>query len=253
MTYTVNELARLSSVTVRALHHYDSIGLLKPAQRTAAGYRLYGPEQVDRLQQILFLRELDFSLEEITTLLDSPTFDRQRALMQHRELLNLRIERLQRLLGTLERTLQAMKGKIDMSDKEKFECFKQEMIGENERKYGAEVRGKYGDDAVNKSNAKVMGMSREQYAEVEMLSQEFNETLKAAFALGDPASDLAQKACDLHKRWLCYFWESYSREAHLGVTQMYVDDPRFTAHYDKIAPGCAEFLRDAVNIYCQNR
>ena len=94
-------------------------------------------------------------------------------------------------------------------------------------------------------------MTREQYARMEALTQELNDTLKAAFAQGDPASELAQKACELHKRWLCFFWDSYSREAHLGVTQMYVDDPRFTEYYDKIAPGCAEFLRDAVAIYCK--
>ncbi len=251
MTYTVQQLAKLSGVTVRALHHYDAIGLLRPGGRTDAGYRLYGPAELERLQQILFLRELDFPLEEISALLDSPDFNREQALMQQRDLLNQRIQRLQRLLGTLERTLQDMKGEIDMSDKEKFEGFKQEMIDKNEKQFGAEARAKYGDDTVNKSNAKFMGMSREQYARMEALTQELNDTLKAAFAQGDPASDLAQRACELHKQWLSFFWESYSREAHLGITQMYVDDPRFTEYYDKIAPGCAEFLRDAVKIYCK--
>ena len=159
MTYTVQQLAKLSGVTVRALHHYDAIGLLQPGGRSAAGYRLYGPAELERLQQILFLRELDFPLEEISALLDSPDFNREQALTQQRELLNQRIQRLQRLLGTLERTLQAMKGEIDMSDKEKFEGFKQEMIDKNEKQFGAEARAKYGDDTVNKSNAKVMGMS----------------------------------------------------------------------------------------------
>ena len=116
MTYTVQQLAKLSGVTVRALHHYDAIGLLRPGGRTDAGYRLYGPAELERLQQILFLRELDFPLEEISTLLDSHDFNREQALMEQRELLNQRIQRLQRLLGTLERTLQDMKGEIDMSD-----------------------------------------------------------------------------------------------------------------------------------------
>ena len=93
-------------------------------------------------------------------------------------------------------------------------------------------------------------MSKEQYAEVEATTEKLNETLKTAFEQGDPASELAQKACKLHKDWLCYFWDSYSKEAHIGVTQMYVDDPRFTEYYDKIAPGCAVFLRDAVLIFC---
>jgi len=136
-----------------------------------------------------------------------------------------------------------------MSDHEKFEGFKQNLIDKNEKQYGDEIRTKYGDDAVDRSHAKMKDMTKEQYAEVERLSQELNETLKAAFEHGDPAGELAQKACDLHRQWLCHFWGSYSKEAHLGVTQMYVDDPRFTEHYDKITPGCAVFLRNAVAIY----
>jgi len=138
-----------------------------------------------------------------------------------------------------------------MSDREKFEGFKQNLIDKNEAQYGGEIRAKYGDDAVDRSHVRMKDMTKEQYTEVEHLSQGLNEMLKAAFEQGDPASELAQKACDLHKQWLCYFWESYSEAAHRGVTQMYVDDPRFTAHYDKIAPGCAVFLRDAVLIYAK--
>lgn len=138
-----------------------------------------------------------------------------------------------------------------MSDKEKFEGFKQDLIDNNERQYGQESRQKYGDDTVNASNAKIKNMTREQYAEIERLSNELNETLKAACELGDPASALAQKACELHRRWLSFFWVSYSKQAHLGVTQMYVDDPRFTEYYEKIVPGCAKFLRDAVLVYCK--
>jgi hypothetical protein len=143
-----------------------------------------------------------------------------------------------------------MKGETTMSDSEKFEGFKQNLIDENEKKYGEEVRAKYGSEVVDRSNAKVKGMTKEQYAEVERLSQEVNDTLKAAFEQGDPSGVLAQKACELHNNWLCYFWDGYSKEAHLNVTQMYVDDPRFTEYYDKIAPGCAVFLRDAVKVYC---
>ena len=253
MTYTVQELARLSGVTVRALHHYDQIGLLRPASRTDAGYRLYGVEQVDRLQQILFLRELDLPLDEIASLLSDPSFEQSKVLLRHRKLLQQRIDRLNGLLGTLDQTLLAMKGKLIMSDKEKFECFKQEMVDNNEKQYGEEARRKYGDSAVDASNQKIKGLSREQYAAVEKLTGELNQALKAAFAQGDPGSELAQRACALHKQWLCVYWEHYSPGAHMGVAQMYVDDPRFTAYYDKIAPGCAPFLRDAVNLYCQNQ
>ena len=130
-----------------------------------------------------------------------------------------------------------------MSDLEK-------LVTENEKQYGAEIRVKYGDEIVDASNKKIKGMTKEQYTEVETLSEELNAALKIAFEQGDPASESARKACELHKKWLCYFWDSYSKEAHIGVAQMYVDDPRFTAHYDKIAPGCAVFLCDAIKIFC---
>ncbi|MCL2775986.1 MAG: TipAS antibiotic-recognition domain-containing protein [Oscillospiraceae bacterium] len=137
-----------------------------------------------------------------------------------------------------------------MSENKEFDDFKQKLIDGNEEQYGDEIRNKYGNDAVDRSDAKIKGMKKEQYAEVEKLSQEVNETLKAAFEQGDPSSELAKKACELHKRWLCCFWADYSKTAHIGVTQMYVDDVRFTKYYDKIAPGCAVFLRDAVKIFC---
>jgi hypothetical protein len=137
-----------------------------------------------------------------------------------------------------------------MSDQDKFDNFKQKLIDDNERRYGEEIRAKYGNAAIDRSNSKIKGMTKERYADVERLSLEVNETLKAAFEHGDPSGELAQKACGLHKEWLCCFWDSYSKEAHLGVAQMYVDDPRFTEHYDKIASGCALFLRDAIRVFC---
>jgi len=137
-----------------------------------------------------------------------------------------------------------------MSEKENFQGFTNNLVDDNEKKFGNEIREKYGDDTVERSNAKVREMSLEQYTESERLAKEYQECLKEAFAQGDPASDLAQKACNLHRQWLCLFWDNYNKEAHMGVTQMYVDDPRFGDYYDKIAPGCAVFLRDAVAIYC---
>ena len=137
-----------------------------------------------------------------------------------------------------------------MPNTKKFEAFKQSLVDENERQYGAEARAKYGDQAVDKSNAHLKGLSQEQYDEGECLRLALEETLKAAFAAGDPEGELAQKACDLHRQWLCVFYPKYSKEYHRGLGEMYVADERFKANYDKLAPGCAEFLRDAINIYC---
>ena len=129
-----------------------------------------------------------------------------------------------------------------------FSGKKQTLIDDNEAKYSTEIRAQYGDATIDRSNAKVTSMTQEQYTVVERLSQQVHETLKAAFEQGDPANELAQQTYALHRDWLCYFWDHYSPEAHIAVTQMYVDDPCFTAYYDAIAPGCAQFLRDAVRI-----
>ena len=133
----------------------------------------------------------------------------------------------------------------------KFNKFKQNLIAENERQYGAEVRKKYGNKTVDESNAHLKGLTQEQYDESERLRLALEETLKSAFAIGDPAGELAQKACDLHRQWLFVFYPKYSKEYHMGLGEIYVADERFRAHYDKIVPGCAEFLRDAINIYCE--
>ena len=138
-----------------------------------------------------------------------------------------------------------------MTDKEKFEGFKKNLIDENEKKYGREIRAAFGDQAVDDSNARLMGLTPEKYAEVQDLSQQINQALKQALEQGDPAGETAQKVCEMHKKWLSFFWKNYTKEAHMGLAQTYVDDPRFRKYYDDIAPGCAEFLRDAIMIYCK--
>ena len=251
MEYTINKLAKLAGVSTRTLRYYDELGLLSPARISSNEYRIYGEKEINRLQQILFYRELGVSLEEIRNILSSKDFDGHSALESHLTALLARREQLDLLVANVEKTIKTMKGEMIMSDQEKFEGFLQKLVDHNERQYGEEAREKYGDERINRSNTKVLNMSKEQFVELEMLTEDLNETLKAAFEQGDPASGLAQKACELHKKWLCFYWEDYSKEAHKGVTQMYVDDPRFTAYYNKIAPGCAAFLRDAVAIYCK--
>jgi hypothetical protein len=159
-------------------------------------------------------------------------------------------EQLNKLILNVTKSITAMKGEITMTDHEKFEGFKQTLIDENERKYGAEIRSKYGDDAIDESNAKLKGLTQVQHDESVRLCGEIEETLKAAFDTGNPASELAQKACGLHRQWLCIMYPRYNKDYHKGLGEMYVADERFRAYYDKIAPGCTEFLRDAINIYC---
>jgi DNA-binding transcriptional MerR regulator len=204
MTYTVHELAKLSGVTPRTLRYYDEIGLL-PVGRTESGYRVYGRDEVDRLQQILFYRELGLSLEDIREILPDPSFDALAALKAHREKLLGKKKRLDTLITNVDKTIAVKEGKTDMSDQEKFEGFVQQLIEDNEAKFGQEVREKYGKERVNNSYEKMWNMTREQYTVMEKLSAEVNEALVAAFEAGNPAGPLAQKACGLHRQWLMFF------------------------------------------------
>jgi DNA-binding transcriptional MerR regulator len=249
MEYTVQKLAQLAGVSTRTLRYYDEIGILKPARINSSGYRIYGQAEVDRLQQIMFYRELDISLESIKEIITAPDFDGAAALREHRKKLLDRKQQLDCLIANVDKTIALTEGRIEMSNKEKFEGFKKKMIEDNEKKYGKEIRIKYGNDTVDQSNAKLQNMTEEQYDHATKLAEEVTKTLAKAFKTGDPAGELAQKAADLHKQWLGYYWKEYSKEAHAGLAQMYVDDERFTAYYDKEQPGTAEFLRDAIHIY----
>ncbi|MDF2682992.1 MAG: MerR family transcriptional regulator [Brevibacillus sp.] len=248
MEYTVQKLGLLAGVSTRTLRYYDEIGILKPARINSSGYRIYGQPEVDRLQQILFYRELGVSLEEIKEIITSPTFDADQALREHRIKLLEKREQLDALIANVDRTLAQREGTEKMSDQQKFEGFKQKLIDDNEKLYGEEIRAKYGDEQVNQSNQKIKGMTAEEHARLEQLAATIHETLAKAFETGDPAGELAQKAVALHREWLCFYWAEYSKEAHIGLAQMYVDDPRFTAYYDKDQPGVAAFLRDAVTV-----
>lgn len=249
MEYTVQKLGQLAGVSTRTLRYYDEVGILKPARINSSGYRIYGQKEVDMLQQILFYRELGVGLDEIKNIVTSPSFDGAKALIEHREKLLEKRKQLDMLIANVDKTIECTERSVIMSNKEKFEGFKKKLVDENEKKYGEEIREKYGDEAVNKSNNKVKNMTQEEYDEITKLTNEVNETLSEAFKTGDPAGELAQRAVDLHRQWLSFYWDRYTKEAHAGVAQMYVDDERFTAYYDKEQPGTAEFLRDAVFIY----
>lgn len=249
MEYTVQKLGLLAGISTRTLRYYDEFGILKPARINSSGYRIYGQAEVDRLQQILFYRELGLSLEGIKEIITAPSFDGTRALREHHDRLLQRRQQLDTLILNVERTLAQAEGRITMSNEEKFAGFKQKLIDDNEQKYGQEIRSKYGDEAVDQSNLKLKNMTEEQHAAIQQLEEEMFETLEQAMEQGDSASELAQKAADLHRQWLTFYWDTYSKEAHAGVAQMYVEDERFTAYYDKTRPGLARFLRDAVHVY----
>ena len=250
MEYTVKALADLAGVTPRTLRWYDQTGLLKPLRTTEAGYRLYGPKQLDRLQDILFYRELGLDLASIRTILDDPAFDRQAALQSHLTELKVRRARLDELILTVQRTIDNIKGGTKMTDQEKFEAFKRNAVAAMEAAHGAESRQKYGDAEVDRANACVLALTQEEYEAWKALGGEIHAALAAAVGAGaDPAGPEGQRIAQLHRRWLSYSWEAYTPQAHAGLAELYVSDPRFTAYYDREVPGCAAFLRDAVRAY----
>jgi len=249
MEYTIRKLSQLAGISTRTLRYYDEIDLLKPARINSSGYRIYGKKEVDKLQQILFYRELGVNLDKIKEIVTAPSFNEMAALREHREKLLEKRAQLDTLIANVDKTILEKERGIAMNDKEKFEGFKKKLIEENEKKYGKEIREKYGTDAVEKSNKKLMGMTQEEYDDLSKLSEEIFKKLREAFKTGDPAGELAQETADLHRRWLSFYWDSYSKEAHAGLARMYVEDERFKAYYDKDEPGAAEFLRDAILIY----
>ena len=250
MEYTVQKLARLAGVSARTLRFYDEIGLLKPARTNSSGYRIYGEKEVDTLQQILFFRALGLELGTIAEVMRDPSFNRLEALRSHREALEAKRQQLSSLIENVNCTIEKEEGKTTMTDKEKFEGFKQQLVDDNERKYGDEIRAKYGDDVVNESNAKMRGMSKDQYEAMQAATVAMQEKLAEAVRSGaDAKGDAGKEVARMHKDWLGYSWTTYSAEAHKGLAQMYLDDERFTAYYDKEVPGCAQFLRDAVHAW----
>lgn len=250
MEYTVKALAELAGVTPRTLRWYDQKGLLKPRRTTNAGYRLYGREEVDRLQTILFYKELGLELETIRELLNAPDFNRLTALQSHQAELEARRKRLDALILTVQKTICEIQGGTQMSDKEKFEAFQRRAVEANETAYGKEIREKYGDAAVEGSNAKFLSMTEEEYGRWKALEAEILSALAAAVRTGeDPAGAEGRRIAELHHRWLSGTWTAYTPQAHRGLAELYTADERFTAYYDREQPGCAAFLRDAVRAY----
>lgn len=250
MEYTIQKLAHLAGISTRTLRYYDQIGLLSPARTNEAGYRIYGAKEVDVLQQILFYKEMGLELARIKEAIQDAEFDSLAALHSHLEKLIEKRRQIDLLIENVKKTIGKEEGKNKMSDQEKFEGFKKELVEKNEQKYGKEVREKYGDEVVDQSNAKMMGLTEEQYSHMQELGEKINLLLEEAVKNHEYVEDeIGERVALLHKEWLGYTWQTYSTQAHRGLVQMYVLDERFKAYYDKNVEGCAEFLKQAVEYH----
>lgn len=245
--FTVRQLSRMAGVTPRTLHYYDQIGLLKPTRTGDNGYRYYDQEALLRLQQILLYRQLDLPLAQIQEILAESDFDVQGALQSHKQQLHRRIRQLERLIQTVDHTLLYLKGKMEMSGKQMFEAFNEEQQAEYEK----EAMQMYDPEVVKASNRKWKSYSD---ADKQRIGEEGNAAYQALLeAMPEgPASPAAQKGVELWRKHMDYFWTP-DLEQLLGLADLYNDDPRFKANFDKIDPGLAAFVREAVDVYVRNR
>jgi len=248
--YTVKQVARLSGVTVRALHHYDEVGLLKPAQVGGNGYRYYGREELLRLQQILLHRELELPLEAIAEVLDRPGFDRLEALRRHRETLSAKAARYRRLIRTLDRTLAALEGETDVKDEDLYAGFEPERQAE----YEAYLTGRFGDQArasIDVSKAAMTSWSR---ADWERWGGEYAAIeggMAKALAQGLPAgSEEVRALIRRHHAWVGVGWgKPPELKAYIGLGQLYLEHPDFRARYEAVQPGLTEYLAEAMRAF----
>lgn len=243
MGYTVGQVADLAGVTVRTLHHYGQIGLLEPADRSGAGYRRYSDDDLQRLQHILFYRELGFPLDDIATILSDPGADTSAHLRRQRELLNNRISRLQAMVVAVDKEMEAFTMGIQLTPEEKFEIFGPSYSED----YETEAEQRWGDtDAWAQSQARTAKFTKQQWIEVKKASDDLNRRLAAAMTGGAaPDSPEARGLVEEHRASIEMFYDC-SPEMHRNLGEMYVADERFAKTYNDVAPGLASWLRDAI-------
>lgn len=242
--YTVKQLSDLAGISIRTLHYYDEIGLLKPSVVGENSYRYYGDDAVLRLQQILFFRELDLGLLQIKEIVDSPDFDRVAALQSHRRALQEKIGRLQSLVNTVDATIMHLVGEVDMSKKNLFEGFSEEQ----QKQYEEEASRQWGAEKVQQSVRRWNSYSQQQKDQIMAEGSAVYTDLVAAMDQG-PHSPEVQQIIARWRQHLRYFYEP-TLEILRGLGQHYNVHPDFIATFQKIHPDLPAFLEQAIEFYC---
>ena len=241
--YTVKRLSDLAGVTVRTLHHYDEIGLLKPSSVGANGYRYYEEDALYRLQQILFYREMAMPLSEIKQIMGSKDFDIHGALVTHKAALRAEIQRLNRLTETIDQTIMHLNGRKKMTPKSLFDGFTKE----EEQRYEQQAAEMYDPDIVRASNKKWRNYSA---ADKKRILNEGNRVYRDMIGAMSQ-SPAAPEVQEIVKRWhkhIQYFW-SPNNDQLLGLADLYNTNPAFLERYEKTKKGLAEFMREAIKVY----
>ncbi|WNZ09520.1 MerR family transcriptional regulator [Streptomyces sp. 11x1] len=245
MSHTVGQVAGYAGITVRTLHHYDEIGLLVPSERTHAGHRRYGDADLDRLQQILFYRELGFPLDEVATLLDDPEADPRAHLRRQHELLTVRIERLQKMAAAVEHAMEARRMGINLTPEERFEVF-----GDKDpEQYAEEAEQRWGGtEAYAESQRRTAGYTKDDWKRMQAEVADWGARYDALMAAGEESTgEAAMHLAEEHRQQINTWYYDCPYEMHRCLGEMYVSDERFKAFYDAMRPGLAEHLRDAIN------
>lgn len=254
MSWSINEVARMSNVTSRTLRHYDAIGLLPPAWTDHGGRRHYDEEQLLRLQQILLLRNLGLGLDSIAEVLDAQSEQSTVAVLQrHHEWLLSERRRVSRLLRTVENTIRSLEKGGDMAAEKLFEGFNSADFGGFEpEQYVEEARSRWGS-TVDEANARVRNWTRDEWTrfrdEAGAVVQRIAELFDADVPVDDPR---VLEVMEEHYQLICRFWTP-NREAYIGLGQMYVDDERFARNYENVRTGLAAYVRDAMAAYASAR
>ncbi len=248
MPYTVQQLARLSGVSVRTLHYYDEVGLLKPGRIEKNGYRQYDEQELIKLQQILFFKELDFPLEDIKKIMTSSGFDVSRALADQKQLLQMKRKRLDGLIKSIEKTITTMTSNKKMTDEELYDAFKDEDV----KQYQDEVKQRWGNtDAYKQSQTRVSKMTKKEMDKLKVDGKKHTQALADSMDKGPKHPDVQALIAKSHQG--VNFFYDCSLEMFRNLGEMYVADPRFTAYYEKFRPGLAVFVRDAIAYYCDQQ
>jgi MerR family transcriptional regulator, thiopeptide resistance regulator len=245
MRYTVRQLAKLAGVTTRTLHYYDEIGLLHPQTYGDNGYRYYGEDDLLRLQQILFYRELDFSLAQIKTIIDRSDFDLVCALEGHKAALLDRVERITSLIHTVDQTILHIRGEIVMAKKDFYKGFDEA----KQKKHAEEAQRRWGDTAAQ-SQKRWDNSTPETKNEILGEMHAIGEGVAANMDKGHDSPEVQHWIARWHKAINIHFYEC-SLEIFESLGHMYVQDPEFTATYEKIRPGMAVFMEKAMVHYCR--
>jgi DNA-binding transcriptional MerR regulator len=245
MGYSVGRVAALAGVTIRTLHHYDEVGLLSPSGRSAAGYRIYEASDLERLQRILFYRELGFTLKEISTIVDDPQTDAVGHLRRQRGLLTERIERLSAMVEAIDYEMEAMTVDIPLTPEERLEVFGEFRPGD----YAEEAEQRWGGtEAYRQSQRRVASYEKEDWQQLKAEEEEVRARLATALAAGlAPDSEEAMAAAEAHRQHISRWFYECTYEIHRGLADMYVSDERFRSNYDATAPGLARYIREAAH------